>query len=172
MAIFFPLQGFFNALIYIRPRYLRCRSRNPDKPAHHLFIMALQNECHPARATPNDGPGSQPMETETERHRRSCTASFYSTGNVKRKTSGEEESVVGDDIDTVNARADESDFSSDHSFVLRPISGKKVKLDAVSEANDGVGGSDHDDNKPTVTNLSEDDFVGDKNLVSKCVPRV
>lgn len=31
MAIFFPLQGFFNAIIYLRPRYLKHKQANPDK---------------------------------------------------------------------------------------------------------------------------------------------
>ena len=31
MAIFFPLQGFFNAIIYLRPRYLKQKKENPDR---------------------------------------------------------------------------------------------------------------------------------------------
>ena len=30
IAIFVPLQGFFNAVVYVRPRYLRNRKQHPE----------------------------------------------------------------------------------------------------------------------------------------------
>mmetsp|Transcript_51388 Transcript_51388/g.76859 ORF Transcript_51388/g.76859 Transcript_51388/m.76859 type:complete len:180 (+) Transcript_51388:261-800(+) len=41
MATFFPLQGFFNASIYLRPRYLRIRSANPDMPRRTALYCTL-----------------------------------------------------------------------------------------------------------------------------------
>jgi len=135
MAIFFPLQGFFNALIYIRPRYLRCRSRNPGKSWRYLFYIALHRDGHPIHGTPTRG-SSLPMENRRDMRadgrRRSSTASFYSTGNSKRRLSaGSNYSSDGEAscsvADTVNARADESEFRKNNK------SKGEDALDAVTE---------------------------------------
>jgi len=42
-AIFFPLQGFFNALVYFRPRYLRYRQENPEVNMCSLLSEMWQN---------------------------------------------------------------------------------------------------------------------------------
>lgn len=115
MAIFFPLQGFFNCLIYLRPRYLRCRSRNPDAPVRRLIYLSLYHESHPIHAPPQQD-GGQPGETEEDRRRRrSSTGSFYSMGNSKLRASsgegGNVESGVYDDVNTVNAIASVSDYN-------------------------------------------------------------
>lgn len=86
MAIFFPLQGFFNCLVYLRPRYLRCRSRNPDASVRQVMMLALYHESHSihrkgiAQATSNAPPAEIKMQ---EKPQRSSTASFYSIGNSK-----------------------------------------------------------------------------------------
>lgn len=54
-AIFFPLQGFFNALVYFRPRYLRYRKENPDVKICLLLSEMWQNHvpiCTDAAASP------------------------------------------------------------------------------------------------------------------------
>jgi len=116
MAIFFPLQGFFNFLVYCRPRYLRCKSRNPDLSTRKLLWLALHPEDHMKnrgqaatremqrpyeRGGENDRPAS--------RDRRSLTASYYSVGNNFAKyphNTGDDHT----DINTVRAVADENDY--------------------------------------------------------------
>lgn len=43
MSIFFPLQGFFNCLIYLRPRYLKERRKSPEKSFLANFIAAIKS---------------------------------------------------------------------------------------------------------------------------------
>jgi len=43
MAIFFPLQGFFNASIYLRPRYLRIRAAQPDMKIRNVLYYTLKS---------------------------------------------------------------------------------------------------------------------------------
>ncbi|KAL7519445.1 hypothetical protein ACHAWF_000241, partial [Thalassiosira exigua] len=80
MATFFPLQGFFNCLVYLRPRYLRCRSRNPDASRRRIMLLSLYHEGHPIHGTgtsPQDRRRRGPAGGETEeerRRRRSSTA--------------------------------------------------------------------------------------------------
>ncbi len=120
MAIFFPLQGFFNFLVYCRPRYLRCKSRNPNLSTRKLLWMTLHPEDH----TRNRGQTAQRerqtpyVEREQEnqraaRARRSVTASYYSVGNNNFAKYPHD---TGDDytaINTVKAVADENDYKTD-----------------------------------------------------------
>eukprot|EP00584_Thalassiosira_punctigera_P007922 CAMPEP_0172535842 /NCGR_PEP_ID=MMETSP1067-20121228/7677_1 /TAXON_ID=265564 ORGANISM="Thalassiosira punctigera, Strain Tpunct2005C2" /NCGR_SAMPLE_ID=MMETSP1067 /ASSEMBLY_ACC=CAM_ASM_000444 /LENGTH=453 /DNA_ID=CAMNT_0013320799 /DNA_START=364 /DNA_END=1725 /DNA_ORIENTATION=+ len=140
MATFFPLQGFFNCLIYLRPRYLRCRSRNPDAPVRQLLKLSLYHESHPIhglqqnRGPPGGAAGgggtdvrNPQRETEEERRRRrSSTASFYSMGNSKLRNSDAGEG--GDDasysINTVNAIASVSDYNH-HNNAAPPRTGEE-----------------------------------------------
>jgi len=116
MAIFFPLQGFFNFLVYCRPRYLRCKSRNPNLSTRKLLWLAL----HPEEHTKNRGQaatrerqrqyaGGEENDRRVGRDRRSLTASYYSVGNNFAKYPHN----TGDDytdINTVKAVADENDY--------------------------------------------------------------
>ena len=129
MAIFFPLQGFFNCMIYLRPRYVRCKTRNPDASFRRLMFLIMHHEGHPIHATTT--PDGQPLrrawetseeERERSRRRRSDTASFYSTGNSKLKTSSFEEGDH-DDINTVQGVASVSASE----FQYRRESGKEAK---------------------------------------------
>ncbi|CAB9502227.1 expressed unknown protein [Seminavis robusta] len=42
-AVFFPLQGFFNAMVYFRPRYLRYRQANPDVGICRILWRGLRS---------------------------------------------------------------------------------------------------------------------------------
>mmetsp|Transcript_26905 Transcript_26905/g.58834 ORF Transcript_26905/g.58834 Transcript_26905/m.58834 type:complete len:456 (+) Transcript_26905:511-1878(+) len=44
MAIFFPLQGFFNAIIYLRPRYLKQKQANPDRSCVGNWYAVIRNK--------------------------------------------------------------------------------------------------------------------------------
>lgn len=116
MAIFFPLQGFFNFLVYCRPRYLRCKSRNPTFSTRKLLWLALHPEDHPKsrgqaatreRQTPYGGREDNNHRGGSDR--RSVTSSYYSVGNNFPKYPHD----TGDDytaINTVKAVADENDY--------------------------------------------------------------
>ncbi|KAL7532153.1 hypothetical protein ACHAXR_004470 [Thalassiosira sp. AJA248-18] len=142
MATFFPLQGFFNCLIYLRPRYLRCKSRNPDAPVRRLLLLSLYHESHPIHGTQNVSPPGEQHEGEEEERwrRRSDTASFYSMGNskLKQNNSSAGDSGGGDDcytINTENAIASVSDYNRE----ARPApTDDRATLDAVEEAHDAV----------------------------------
>ena len=43
--LFYPLQGFWNCLIYVRPRYLRWRRRAPEQSRWWCFKKAIQLEA-------------------------------------------------------------------------------------------------------------------------------
>eukprot|EP00541_Cyclophora_tenuis_P017615 CAMPEP_0116566576 /NCGR_PEP_ID=MMETSP0397-20121206/14536_1 /TAXON_ID=216820 /ORGANISM="Cyclophora tenuis, Strain ECT3854" /LENGTH=144 /DNA_ID=CAMNT_0004093487 /DNA_START=186 /DNA_END=620 /DNA_ORIENTATION=- len=45
LQIFFPLQGFWNFLIYVRPRYLRWRRREPDMSRFWCLQQALNRHA-------------------------------------------------------------------------------------------------------------------------------
>lgn len=42
-TILFPLQGFFNVFIYIKPTYIRFRTAIPSKPMYYVLYQALFN---------------------------------------------------------------------------------------------------------------------------------
>lgn len=114
MAIFFPLQGFFNFLVFCRPRYLRCKSRNPGLKTRQLLWMTL----HPEDDTKNRGPaatrGGQPRPTDrrryTGRDRRSMTQSYYTVETSHNYRRSYPTSDDYSDVNTVKAVADENDF--------------------------------------------------------------
>ena len=60
-AIFLPLSGFFNCLIYVRPSYLRAREEFPEESRLWHFRRAL----HGANVQPTDEPSDR-AETEKE----------------------------------------------------------------------------------------------------------
>lgn len=43
-GFFFPMQGMFNALIYLRPRYLRYKKRHPEASRSALVRMTITNK--------------------------------------------------------------------------------------------------------------------------------
>ena len=160
MAIFFPLQGFFNALIYIRPRYLRCRSRNPDKPTHKLFFMALHHESHPihgSQMAPNPHHHQDRINGGGEEGRRSSTSSFYSMGTSKKRLS-DADSEDAFSIDTEMAKAGESICQCDDSFPVLNRRADKAVLGAVAEDKDG---GDVDD-------IGDDVFEDDEEQEVRC----
>lgn len=127
MATFFPLQGFFNCLIYLRPRYLRSKSRNRDATLRRLLWLTLHHEGHPIHGTDQqrrlpagrqgdavDGRGGEGDGYAEHDRRRSDTASFYSMGNSRnnRRPSDNLESDESgfDDVNTVAAIASVSDY--------------------------------------------------------------
>ena len=71
---FYPLQGFWNFLIYLRPRYLRWRRREPEQPRWWCFRQALNPDAmmnfstmSGAGASASLG-GSSPRERPTSLH--------------------------------------------------------------------------------------------------------
>ena len=44
MAIFFPLQGFFNAMIYLRPRYLKHKEADPKRSFFAICWSVLKTK--------------------------------------------------------------------------------------------------------------------------------
>eukprot|EP00986_Skeletonema_menzelii_P020634 scaffold31865_cov166-Skeletonema_menzelii.AAC.2 len=109
-------QGFFNFLVYCRPRYLRCKSRNPTFSTRKLLWLALHPEDHlksrgqaatRERQTPYGGREDNNHRGGSDR--RSVTSSYYSVGNNFPKYPHD----TGDDytaINTVKAVADENDY--------------------------------------------------------------
>ena len=86
MAIFFPFQGFFVFIVYCRPRYVRCKSRNPNLSARELLWLTLfpQEQDHNTNWLPGDtlaAVGRGDNNQGGSNKRRSITASFYSVGN-------------------------------------------------------------------------------------------
>jgi hypothetical protein len=120
MAIFFPLQGLFNSLIYIRPRYLRARSKNPLFSARKLFFMALHHDAHPIHATETRPSPVHVIDPrpQWERQMESPRASDYSLPPRIGQSidDGDSTDVAQDGLysvaDTVNARADESEYQN------------------------------------------------------------
>lgn len=53
-AILSSLQGFFNALIYLRPRYLRIRETNKDKSFCTKIALVLGGDDYSRRGGPNN----------------------------------------------------------------------------------------------------------------------
>ena len=108
MAIFFPLQGFFNCLVYLRPRYLRSRSRNPDATFRHLIWLTLHHESHAIH-----GLNQNTVAGRT----RDLSRSYYTVGNSKMMQSSHNnnnnygDNIDTDDINTVNAIASVSDYT-------------------------------------------------------------
>jgi len=62
VAIFCPLQGFFNFLIYIKPAYTRFRANNPSKSVRFVLHQALFNPNVPQLYYSNDRPDPHPIE--------------------------------------------------------------------------------------------------------------
>eukprot|EP00571_Detonula_confervacea_P012427 CAMPEP_0172304196 /NCGR_PEP_ID=MMETSP1058-20130122/5628_1 /TAXON_ID=83371 /ORGANISM="Detonula confervacea, Strain CCMP 353" /LENGTH=431 /DNA_ID=CAMNT_0013015321 /DNA_START=305 /DNA_END=1600 /DNA_ORIENTATION=+ len=143
MAIFFPLQGFFNCLVYLRPRYLRSKSRNRDATVRRLMYLTLHHESHPIHGLQNmNRRGHQ--EVDERGRRRSLTASYYSMGNSKFRANSIGESGADNSCDasysinTVNAIASASDYNSE--AIEQPTDDRvaqptdiRATLDAVDE---------------------------------------
>ena len=115
MAIFFPLQGFFNFLVYCRPRYLRCKSRNPNLTTRKLLWLTLHPEEHTKSrgqaATQERQAPHVVREDYNQRgrgNRRSVTASYYSVGNSIGRYQDTDDDYTA--INTVKAVADENDY--------------------------------------------------------------
>lgn len=164
MAIFFPLQGFFNCMIYLRPRYVRCKTRNPDASFRRLMFLIMHHEGHPIHATTT--PDGQPVrrawetseeERERSRRRRSDTASFYSTGNSKLKTSSFEEGDI-DDINTVQGVASVSASE----FQYRRESGKEA-----AHYNNSAAKSDDADDAEQPPNNAGDEPPAEQEMVNR-----
>jgi len=52
--ILFPLQGFFNVFIYLKPTYTRFRTALPRKPMHYVLYQALFNPDVPQLTSPSE----------------------------------------------------------------------------------------------------------------------
>ena len=115
MAIFFPLQGFFNFLVYCRPRYLRCKSRNPNLTTRKLLWLTLHPEEHTksrGQAATQERQAPHVVREDNNqrgrRNRRSVTASYYSVGNSIGRYQDTDDDYTA--INTVKAVADENDY--------------------------------------------------------------
>lgn len=165
MAVFFPLQGFFNCLIYIRPRYLRARSRNPTFSTRQLFFIALHHDSHPVHlmTTRPSAVNVAVTRPEFERQRESPTASDYSLGPRQIDPSAEDSysSDVIDEMysvaDTVYARADESEFKNREA--LKAAAAATANANSLSNSLDGEADPLNDESNETIIkeNLSRDE---------------
>ena len=54
-VVFYPLQGTFNALIYMMPRYVKWRQKNPTAPASQ-FLLGRQPMSSKQNTNSSDGP--------------------------------------------------------------------------------------------------------------------
>ena len=106
MAIFFPLQGFFNCIVYLRPRYLRSKSRNPDATFKRLLWLTLHNESHPIHGIEMTQEQKRMAQREEDERRRQ-SAMYYSVGNSKNPP----QYFESDDINTVNGVASLSEYT-------------------------------------------------------------
>lgn len=106
MAIFFPLQGFFNCIVYLRPRYLRSKSRNPDATFKRLLWLTLHNESHPIHGIEMTQEQKRMAQRE-EDIRRQQSSMYYSVGNSKNP----QQYLESDDIDTVNGVTSLSEYT-------------------------------------------------------------
>eukprot|EP00984_Skeletonema_dohrnii_P022716 scaffold11812_cov137-Skeletonema_dohrnii-CCMP3373.AAC.4 len=125
--------GFFNFLVYCRPRYLRCKSRNPNLSTRKLLWLALQPEDHTKRRGQPATRERQTPESDqrSSRDRRSITQSYYSVDNNFAKYPHN----TGDDytaINTVKAVADENDYR----LPDKEKSDRAEKSDDASDADD------------------------------------
>ena len=107
MAIFFPLQGFFNCIVYLRPRYLRSKSRNPDATFKRLLWLTLHNESHPIHGIEMTQEQKRMAQREEDERRRQ-SAMYYSVGNSKNPP---QQYLESDDINTVNGVTSLSEYT-------------------------------------------------------------
>mmetsp|Transcript_29059 Transcript_29059/g.57993 ORF Transcript_29059/g.57993 Transcript_29059/m.57993 type:complete len:436 (+) Transcript_29059:79-1386(+) len=150
MAIFFPLQGFFNALIYIRPRYLRCRSRHPERGVLKVFVMALYPEKRPIHGGQNVSPGRN-MHPEVLAQNYSMEANLKKDTRAGRSSAEESVEDAGRSIDTAMAKAESICQSDDSGLALSSRREEKIFLDAVEES-DGVEDEFEDEETLAVNN--------------------
>lgn len=57
MAIFFPLQGFWNAMVYLRPRFIRIQKEHPDYSLCELLVEITVYSHTPKENRPSAGTG-------------------------------------------------------------------------------------------------------------------
>ena len=131
MAIFFPLQGFFNAIIYLRPRYLKHKSANPDRSFLAICWSVLKTKDNLGRDN------TQFSVSEREDKRRSFVSRISSAISNGRKSFAEK----GSDDD---ANGDERGTSETKQCTSYPI------------RSDVVGGASSDDDDDSFN--SEDDL--------------
>ena len=143
MATFFPLQGFFNCIVYIRPKYLRSKSRNPDATFKRLLWLTLHHESHPINESMTLEEQRMAQRTEEERIRQS--AMYYSVGNSKNPQFTQY--LESDDINTANAGvASLSDYTPDARAAIAEAKrlekeGEERRLSDVNET-DSKGGEE------------------------------
>lgn len=83
MAIFFPLQGFFNAIIYLRPRYLKHKQANPNRSFLSICWTVLKTKDNLGRDN------TQFSVSERENKRRSFVSKISSAISNGRKSFAE-----------------------------------------------------------------------------------
>ena len=132
MAIFFPLQGFFNAIIYLRPRYLKHKSANPNRSFFAICWSVLKTKDNLGRDN------TQYSVSEREDRRRSFVSIISSAISNGRKSFGDKGS--DDDPSGDNRGTGGTDGSA--AFPIQP---------------DLVNGNSSDDNDDDSFN-SEDDL--------------
>jgi len=97
MAIFFPLQGFFNAIIYLRPRYLKHKSANPNRSFFAICWSVLKTKENLGRDN------TQYSISEREDRRRSFVSMISSAISNGRKSfldKGSDDDPSGNDRGT------------------------------------------------------------------------
>lgn len=98
MVIFHPMQGGWNLLIYMRPRYLRYREQNPDwtisraliaSSSNWNFVDRLRNELHTDTGCKRSAASDKSKQTEPS----SARSSAMTSSNAVPKSQDEEASL-------------------------------------------------------------------------------
>ena len=134
MAIFFPLQGFFNAIIYLRPRYLKHKQANPKSSFFAICWSVLKTKDN--LETRDNTQFSLSEREEKRRSIVSMISSAISTGRKSFLDKGSDDDPSGDDRGT-------GETNGSTAYPINP--------EFVS------GGSSHDDSDDDSFN-SEDDL--------------
>jgi len=118
MATFFPLQGFFNAFIYLRPRLIRARKRNPHLSRLQVFVKVV-------RAAGKDGDDTDYSASRRENQTSIASRVGRRLSNIvaRRSTTGRRSSTGGGSLCSIDGS----------------VSGKVANIDIKK---DGFGSSD------------------------------
>lgn len=110
MAIFFPLQGFFNAIIYLRPRYLKHKQANPNRSFWFVCWSVLKTKDNLGRDN------TQFSVSEREDKRRSFVSRISSAISNGRKSFADK----GSDDDPNCAERDTGETNESAAYPIHP----------------------------------------------------
>lgn len=118
MAIFFPLQGFFNAIIYLRPRYLKQKQKNPDRSIVDNCYAVIRNKD---KLEARDNTEYSVSSSDKRRSFVSKISSIVGGRRLSNFHSGvEDQNDNGNggsgDLQGINAHSDDDSFNPEEDF--------------------------------------------------------